>query len=79
MTISLETRRDQSALLLFHKIHCGAVFIEKAKHMTLPGHHIVLSIVETRHTYSEKSIFSQTVPHWNSLSPSVANTQTQRS
>ena len=26
---SLEARRDQSSLLLFHKIHCGAVSIEK--------------------------------------------------
>ena len=31
---SLEARRDQSSLLLFHKIHCGAVSIEKDKYMT---------------------------------------------
>ena len=34
---SLEARRDQSSLLLFHKIHCGAVSIEKNKYMT-PAH-----------------------------------------
>ena len=34
---SLEARRDQSSLLLFHKIHCGAVSIEKDKYMT-PAH-----------------------------------------
>ena len=28
---SLEARRDQSILLLFHKIHCGAVSVEKDK------------------------------------------------
>ena len=28
---SLEALRDQSSLLLFHKIHCGAVSIEKVK------------------------------------------------
>ena len=28
---SLEARRDQYCLLLFHKIHCGAVPIEKDK------------------------------------------------
>ena len=28
---------DQSSLLLFHKIHCGAVSIEKDKYMT-PTH-----------------------------------------
>ena len=31
---SLEARREQSSLLLFHKIHCGAVSIEKDKYMT---------------------------------------------
>ena len=36
---SLQARRDQSSLslLLFHKIHCGAVSIEKDKRMT-PDH-----------------------------------------
>ena len=29
---SLEAQRDQSSLLLFHKIHCGAVSIEKDKY-----------------------------------------------
>ena len=36
---SLEARRDQSSLLLFHKIHCGAVSIEKDKYMT-PAHNL---------------------------------------
>ena len=36
---SLEARRDQSSLFLFHKIHCGAVFIEKDKYMT-PAHRL---------------------------------------
>ena len=31
---SLEVRRDQSSLLLIHKIHCGAMSIEKDKYMT---------------------------------------------
>ena len=30
----LEARRDHSSLLLFHKIHCRAVSIEKDKYMT---------------------------------------------
>ena len=34
---SLEAQRDQFSLLLFHKIHCGAVSIEKDKYMT-PAH-----------------------------------------
>ena len=31
---SLEARRDRSSLLLFHKIHSGAVSIEKDKYLT---------------------------------------------
>ena len=31
---SLEARRDLSSLLLFHKIHSGAVSIEKDKYLT---------------------------------------------
>ena len=34
---SLEAWRDQSSFLLFHKIHCEAVLIEKDKYMT-PAH-----------------------------------------
>ena len=30
----LEARRDRSSLLLFHKIHSGAVSIEKNKYLT---------------------------------------------
>ena len=44
---SLEARRDQSSLLLFHKIHCGAVSIEKDKYMT-PAH----SLKSTRSPHS---------------------------
>ena len=76
---SLEARRDQSSLLLFHKIHCGAVSIEKDKYMT-PAH----SLKNTRSSHSAQYRRHQTYsdalknsppPHWNSLSPSVANTQ----
>ena len=34
---SLETRRDRSSLLLFHKIQSGAVAVEKDKYLT-PAH-----------------------------------------
>ena len=49
----LEARRDRSSLFLFHKNRCGAVPIEKDEYFTdrkLPDHHIVLNIVDTRHT-----------------------------
>ena len=80
---SLEARRDQSSLLLFHKIHCGAVSIEKDKYMT-PAHSLKTtrsshSAQYRRHqTYSDalkNSFFPRTIPHWNSLPPSVANAQ----
>ena len=81
---SLEALRDQYSLLLFHKIHCGAVSIEKDKHMT-PA----LSLKTTRSSHSaqyrrhqtycdalKNSFFPlRTIPHWNSLAPSVANIQ----
>ena len=31
---TLETRRDQSSLLFFHKIHCGTMSIDKDKYLT---------------------------------------------
>ena len=34
---SLEAQRDQSSLLLCHKIHCGAVSIEKDKYEGCPS------------------------------------------
>ena len=76
---SLEARREQSSLLLFHKIHCGAVSIEKDKYMT-PAHSLKTtrsshSAQYRRHqTYSDalkNSLSFQTIPH----SPSLANTQ----
>ena len=32
---SLKACRDRSSMLLFHKIHCGAVAVEKDKYLTL--------------------------------------------
>ena len=45
---SLEARRDQFSLLLFHKIHCGAVSIEKDKYIMTPAH----SLKTTRSSHS---------------------------
>ena len=44
---SLEARMEQSPLLLFHKIHFGAVYIEKDNYMT-PAH----SLKTTRSSHS---------------------------
>ena len=67
---SLEAHRDRSSLLLFHKIHSGAVPIEKDKYLT-PAH----SLKSTRashsaqycryQTYSDalnNSFFPRTIP-----------------
>ena len=80
---SLEARRYQSSLLLFHKIHFGAVSIEKDKYMT-PAHSLKTtrsshSAQYRRHqTYSDalnNSFSLRTILYWKSLSSSVANTQ----
>ena len=70
---TLEACRDWSFLLLFHKIHSGAVSIEKDKYLT-PAH----SLKSTRashsaqycryQTYSDalkNSFFPRTIPQWN--------------
>ena len=52
---SLEARRDQSSLLLFHKINSGAVSIEKVKYLT-PAH----SLISTRASHSAQYCTYQT-------------------
>ena len=77
---SLEARRDQSSLFLFHKIHCGAVSIEKDKYMT-PAHSLKTTRSSHRAQYRRHQTYMmpeespRTIPHWNSLSSSVANTE----
>ena len=84
---SLEASRDQASLLLFHKIHFGAVSIEKDKYLT-PAR----SLKSTRSSHSAQYCRYQTYsdalknslpppppPDYstvNSLSPSVVNSQT---
>ena len=83
---SLEASRDQASLLLFHKIHSGAVSIEKDKYLT-PAR----SLKSTRSSHSAQYCRYQTYsdalknspppppPDYstvNSLSPSVVNSQT---
>ena len=65
---SLEGRRDQSSLLLFHKIHCGSVSIEKDNYMT-PAH----SLKTTRSSHSAQYRRHQTYSYVlkNSFSPEL--------
>ena len=73
---SLEARRDRSSLLLFHKIHSGAVSIENDKYM--PHAHSLKSTRASHsaqycryQTYSDalRTFFPRTNPQWNGLSP----------
>ena len=65
---SLEARRDQSSLLLFQKIHCGAVSIEKDKYIT-PAY----SLKSTRSSHSAQYRRYQTYSDAlkNSFSPEL--------
>ena len=63
---SLEARRDQSSLLLFYKIHCGAVSIEKDKYMT-PAH----SLKTTRSSHSAQYRRHTVVPWRIPFSPEL--------
>ena len=82
--VSFLIRLLKRKMLLFHKIHSGAVSIEKDKYLT-PAR----SLKSTRsshsaqycryQTYSDalkNSFFPRTIPQWNSLSPSAVNSQT---
>ena len=82
--MSLSGHLLRSIGLLFDKIHSGTVSIEKDKYLT-PAH----SLKTTRSSHSDKycryrtfsdapknSFFPRTIPQWNSLSPSVVNSQT---
>ena len=81
---SLEARRDRSSLLLFHKIHFGAVSIEKDKYLT-PAHSLKSTGASHSAQYCryqtyrdtlKNSFLPRTIPQWNGLSPSVVNSQT---
>ena len=65
---SLEARRDRSSLLLFHKIHSGAVSIEKDKYLT-PAR----SLKSTRSSHSAQYCRYQTYSDAlkNSFSPGL--------
>ena len=71
-------------MLLFHKIHFGAVSIETDKYMTpahsstatRPSHSAQYGRYQTYSDVQKNSFSRRIVPHWNSLSPSLANYQT---
>ena len=76
---SLETRREQSSLTFFYKIHSGTVDLDKDKYLTpAPNLRRTRASHESQYTryfaYSDalkNSFFPRTIPMWNSLPSSV--------
>ena len=68
----LRPRGTGPSLLLFQRIHCGAVYMLTV--WKLLGHHIVLNTADTRHTVMPRRIPPppppppRTIPHWKSVS-----------
>ena len=78
---SLETRREQSSLIFFYKIHSGTVSLDKDKYLTpAPNLRRASTSHESQYTrylaYSDalKNSFSpRTISMWNSLPSSVVS------
>ena len=65
---SLEARRDRSSLLLFHKIHYGAVSIEKDKYLT-PANSLKSTRASHSAQYRRHQTYSDALK--NSFSPEL--------
>ena len=81
---SPKSRREQSSLTFFYKIHSGMVYIDKDKYLTS-----VAGLRQTRASHDSQyrryqaysdalknSFFPRTIPQWNSLPSSVVSVQT---
>ena len=81
---SLETRREQSSLTFFYKIHSGTVSLDKDKYLTpAPNLRRIRASHESQYTrylsYSDalkNSFFPRTIPMLNSLPSSVVSSKT---
>ena len=79
-----ETRREQSSLTFFYKIHSGTVDLDKDKYLTpAPNLRRTRASHESQYTlyfaYSDalkNSFFPRTIPMWNSLPSSVVSSKT---
>ena len=80
----LETRREQSSLTFFYKIHSGTVDLDKDKYLTRPPNLRRTRASHESHctryfAYSDalkNSFFPRTIPMWNSLPSSVVSSKT---
>ena len=81
---SPETRREQSSLTFFYKIHSGTVDLDKDEYLTpAPNLRRTRASHESQYTryfaYSDAlkySFFPRTIPMWNSLPSSVVSSKT---
>ena len=81
---SLETRREQSSLTFFYKIHSGTVSLDKDKYLTpAPNLRRTRASHESQYTryfaFSDalkNSFFPRTIHMWNSLPSSVVSSKT---
>ena len=81
---SLETRREQSSLTFFYKIHFGTVSLDKDKYLTAaPNLRRTRASHESQNTWYlayidalKNSFFPRTIPMWNSLPSSVVSSKT---
>ena len=69
---SLEALRDRSSLLLFHKIHSGAVSIEKDKYLT-PAHSLKTTRASHSAQYCRYQTYSDALK--NSFSPNYSTVE----
>ena len=80
---SLETRREQSSLTFFYKIHSDTVSLDKDKYLTpAPNLQRTRASHDLQYTryfaYSDapkNSFFPRTIPLWNSLPFSVVSSK----
>ena len=83
---SLETRREQSSLTFFYKIHSGTVSLDKDKYLTTaPNLRRTRASHESQYTrylaYSDalkNCSFPRTIPMWNSFPSSVVSSKSNR-
>ena len=81
---SLETRREQSSLTFFYKIHSGIVSHDKDKYLT-PASNLRRTRTSQESQYTrflansdalKNSFFSRTTPMWNILPSLVVSSKT---
>ena len=65
---SLAAQKDQSFLFLFHKIHCGAGFIEKDKYMT-PAHRLKITRSSHSAQYRRHQTYNDALKNFTSPPP----------